>query len=210
VSPDTPLHQVAITAFATLFTTVAPFKNAPMFSALTPGWTPAARRSVALRGTSIAAAILAVFGVFGDDLLRILGISLSALRVGGGILLLLLAIQVVMERSDPSTGTHPAADERFAVFPLAIPMIAGPATITALVVLVSGQPERVAAQAVILGMTALVLVITLGMLLAAGLLEPLLGHAGMNVVGRIFGIILAALAAQLILEGVRGSGAFRP
>ena len=213
MASDSSLEQVAITAFATFFTTVAPVKAAPVFSSLTKGWTARVRRTTALKGTLIAAAILTIFGVWGDDLLRILGISLSALRVGGGILLLLLAIRLVMERTDDPSATdaldETAAAERIAVFPLAMPIIAGPASITAIVVLVSEHPERVAAQVVIMSMMALVLIVTFGMLLMAGGLERVLGQTGMNVIARIFGIILAALAAQLILEGLRGSGVFR-
>lgn len=213
VSPDSSLVQIAITAFATFFTTVAPIKAAPVFSVLTQGWTARARRTAALRGTLIAVVILAVFGIWGDDLLRILGISLPALRVGGGILLLLLAIRLVMEPTDTAAAAPPlneaSAAEHIAAFPLAMPIIAGPASITAVVVLVSEHPAHVAAQVVILGMMAFVLMVTLGMLLMAGQLERLLGSTGMNVIGRIFGIILAALAAQLILEGLRGSGVFR-
>ena len=211
--PDLPLHQVAITAFATFFTTVSPVKASPVFSALTRGWTPRARRTTALKGTVIAAVILMLFGVWGDDLLRILGIRLAALRVGGGILLLLLAIQIVMERTDAASAVCPpdeaSAAERIAVFPLAMPMLAGPASITAVVVLVSEHPDRVAAQAVILSMMMLVLMVALALLLMSGGIERLLGPTGTNVISRVFGIILAALAAQLILEGIRGSGAFR-
>jgi len=212
MAADPSLNQVALTAFATFFTTVSPIKAAPVFSALTQGWTARARQTTALKGTLIATMILLVFGLWGDDLLRILGISLSALRVGGGILLLLLAIQFVMEPADRASGVAPteeaAAAERIAVFPLAMPMIAGPASITAVIVLVSAHPDRLAAQAVILSMMGLVLLVTLGLLLIAGALERLLGHTGMHVIGRIFGIILAALAAQLILEGLGGSGVF--
>ncbi len=207
------LSQLALTAFATLFTTVAPLKAAPVFSALTRGWTTRARRTTAVRGTVVAALILALFGIWGDDLLRVLGISLPALRVGGGILLLLLAINLVMERTDTAPASRPLdearAAERIAVFPLAMPMIAGPASITAIIVLISEQPDRMVAQVVVLAMLALVLLITLLMLLMAGTLERVMGDSGMSVVGRIFGIILAALAAQLILEGLRGSGVFR-
>jgi multiple antibiotic resistance protein len=212
MAPDPSLHQVALTAFATFFTTVSPFKAAPLFSALTRGFTPRARRVTALKGALIAAVILTLFGVWGDDLLRILGISLAALRVGGGILLLLLAIRIVMERTDADDDASPpdeASGGHIAVFPIAMPVIAGPASITGVVVLVSEHPDRVAAQAVILAMMVLVVMATLGLLLMAGVLERLLGHTGMSVIARIFGIILAALAAQLILEGIRGSGAFR-
>src|SRR5262245_13111507 len=124
MAADSSLSQVAITAFATFFTTVAPVKAAPVFSALTQGWTSRARRITALKGTLVAAVILMIFGLWGDDLLRILGISLAALRVGGGILLLLLAIQLVMERTDEASDVRPSDEtstaERIAVFPLAM------------------------------------------------------------------------------------------
>jgi len=205
------MFDIALTAFATFFVTVSPLKAAPVFATLTEGWRPEARRRAAIRCVTIAAAVLVGFGIGGDDLLRLFGISLPALRVGGGILLLLLSINMV---SGPaSTPTDPperrAEGRDIAVFPMAMPMLAGPATITAVLVHISPHENRVLEQAVTLGMLGLVLLLTLGLLLGAERLARLLGQAGIAVVTRIFGILLTALAAEMILQGVKGSGVFR-
>jgi multiple antibiotic resistance protein len=169
---------------------------------------------MAVKGTVIAGIILLIFGIWGDDLLRLLGISLPALQIGGGILLMLLAIDLVFERAlghDPATA-GPQADARppdIAAFPLAMPMLAGPATITAVVVLISEVPDAVLSQIVILGTLGLVLLITLALLLLAELFQRLVGETALNVFSRILGLLLMGLAAELILNGLRGSELFK-
>ncbi len=206
--------RTALVAFTTFFVTIAPVKAAPVFSALTRGGDPAFRRRMAIKGTAIAGIILLFFGVWGDDLLRLLGIGLPALRVGGGILLMLLSIDMVFDRPwhvnpadhEPGPGGGPPD---IAAFPLAMPMIAGPATITAVVVLISEFPESVLTQVVIMTMLFLVLLITLAVLLLAGVVQRLVGETAMNVITRVLGILLMALASELVLEGLRGSGIFK-
>lgn len=201
--------RTALTAFATFLVTVAPLKVAPVFLTLTRHLDTAAQRRVAIRGTVLAGIIMGLFGVAGDDALRILEISLSGVRVGGGVLLLLLAIQLVSGR-EPGGGADPAAPAGdIAVFPLAMPMIAGPATITATIVLASELKNDAAANVTMFAMMALVLLLTLACLLAAASVDRVIGETGMSVVSRILGILLAALAADLILAGLRDSGVFR-
>ncbi len=206
--------QVALTAFATFFVTVMPLKAAPFFTALTDGWPRPERRRAAVKTVVVATSVLLLFGLGGDDLLRLFGITLPALRVGGGILLLLASISIISGPSTPGTGTDhhtPGASTGapdIAVFPMAMPVIAGPATITAVLVLVSAHPDSVMAQAVVLTMLLLVLALTLALLLLAAWLERVIGTTALGVVSRIAGILLAAIAAEMILQGIGQSGAF--
>lgn len=208
------MWHTALVAFATFFVTVAPLKVVPVFAVLTKGGDTAYCRRMAVKGTVIAGIILLLCGIWGDDLLRLLGISLPALRIGGGILLMLLAIDLVFERApraDPAIA-GPQEDERppdIAAFPLAMPMLAGPATITAVVVLISEVPDAVLTHIVILGMLGLVLLITLVLLLLAGVFQRLVGETALNVFSRVLGILLMALAAELVLNGLRGSALFK-
>jgi len=208
------VRQIALTAFATFFVTVMPVKAAPLFAALTDGWPRAARRRAAVKSIIVATAVLLVFGIWGDDVLRLFGISLAALRVGGGILLLLVSIGIVsgpaaFGPADPGSQAAHATTADIAVFPMAMPVIAGPATITAVLVLISEQQETVLAQGLVLAMLLFVLALTLGLLLLADWLERVIGTTPLGVITRIFGILLAALAAEMTLQGIRQSGAFR-
>ena len=149
--------------------------------------------------------------MFGDDLLRVIGVGLPAVRVGGGILLLLLAISIVFERPIAPSGVAEEGDrDEIAVFPLATPIIAGPGAITAVVVQASGAENRVQDTAVLILALAAVMLLTFVGFLTAGRVESWLGPTGMNVVTRILGILLAAVSAELILVGLRESGVFRP
>jgi len=208
------VRQVALTAFATFFVTVMPVKAAPFFAALTDGWPTADRRRAALRSVIVATVVLMIFGIWGDNVLRLFGISLPALRVGGGILLLLVSIGIVSGPVGPGPVAAPSSDALaraadIAVFPMAMPVIAGPATITAVLVLISEHQDMTLAQWVVLAMLLSVLALTLGLLLLADWLERVIGTTALGVTTRIFGILLAALAAEMILQGIGQSGAFR-
>jgi multiple antibiotic resistance protein len=163
----------------------------------------------------IAAGILFVFAFGGDFLLRTLGIGFPAFRIAGGILLLLLAIEMVFARaSGIRATTRPEQEEAshkddISVFPLAIPLIAGPGTLTSVLLLMGragGDPWR---EAAVLAMLAGVLMTTLLVLLTAGPLSRLLGVTGINVITRVLGILLAALACQFIIDGLLDSGVGR-
>lgn len=205
---------IAAVAFATFFVTVGPIDVAAMFAALTPGSTPAQRRVLALRGTAVATGILLVFALFGEPLLAVLGISLAALRTAGGIMLLLIAIDMVFARS--SGGVSTTADESrearhkpdISVFPLATPLIAGPGAMGAAVLLMANARGEIVHQAVVVGMMLLVLALTLAALMTASQLQRLLGVTGLHVVTRVFGVVLAALSVQFIFDGIAESGIF--
>lgn len=207
--------ETAIIAFTTLFATVGPVDVAMMFAALTTANRPARRRAMALRGTLVASGVLLFFALFGHSVLGHLGISLAALRTAGGILLLLIAIDMVFAR--PSGGVSTTDDETreaeekddISVFPLATPLIAGPGAMSAVVLLMAnahGHPER---QMVVLLCLGAVMLITLLMLLAANQIQRLIGVTGLHVISRVFGVILSALAVQFIFDGIGESGLWR-
>ncbi|MCC7411578.1 MAG: NAAT family transporter [Gammaproteobacteria bacterium] len=202
----------AAVAFAAFFATIGPIDVAVMYAALAAGASPAQRRAMAVRGTALAGAILIVFALAGEPLLRLLGITLPALRTAGGILLLLIGIDMVFARDSGGTSTT-AAESREAkrrhdlsVFPLATPLIAGPGAIGASILLIADAEGDVLAEAVVIGMLVLVLLVQLACLLAASYLNQLLGVTGMHVIARVFGVLLCALAVQFVFDGIAASG----
>jgi multiple antibiotic resistance protein len=198
-----------LASFTALFVTVNPVKGATVFAVLSEGATRQEQRRLAVRATLIATALLAIFALLGDDLLRVIGITLSGVRVGGGILLLLLSIDIVFGRSigPPSEGGGGARAD-IAVFPLATPIIAGPGAITAAVVQATEGDNGLLPTALLLVALAAVMLLTLVAFLLAAVIERGLGPTGMNVIGRILGILLAAVSAEMILAGLRQSGIF--
>lgn len=199
-----------LAAFVTLLVVVDPPGVVPIFAALTARAGAAERRKMALRGTLIAAGILVGFAIGGEVLLRLLGIGLPAFRIAGGVLLLLLAIEMVMAKHTglrATTSDEEAEGSRSAditVFPLAIPLIAGPGALTSIVLLM-GRADDYQAKAMVLGVLAVVLALMLICLLLTGPVMRLLGVTGINVISRVAGIVLAALAVQFIIDGVRAA-----
>ena len=201
-----PAYAAYVTAFVTLFVIVDPIGLTPMFVALTQGQTSQHRRRIALRACVTAAAILTLFGLLGDKVLGFVGISMPAFRIAGGILLFLTALDMLFNRrSKRREGEHPN-DNDPSVFPLAIPLIAGPGAIATMILLTTGGSAGVAwILSVHLVMLAVV-AITFVLFLAATPLERALGPVGINVVTRILGMLLAALAVQFVLDGIRAFG----
>jgi multiple antibiotic resistance protein len=193
-----------------LLVIVDPLGTAVMFVALAAHIAPAHRRSTAWRGAAIAAALLLLFAFVGRALLDILGISLPAFQIAGGLLLFLVATDMVLAlRSGIRSTTRPEEEEaahsrNIAVFPLAIPLIAGPGALTSITLLMRGAPN-VASQAWVLLALAVTMALTLVALLAATVVARFLGVTGANVVTRVLGIVLAALAAQYVINGVRAT-----
>lgn len=194
-----------ITAFVTLFVVIDPIGLMPLFIALTQG-TPQ-RRAIALRACLTAFAILAAFTVFGEAVLGFVGISMPAFRVAGGALLFLTALDMLFERR--AKRREGQAEEEDApdpsVFPLAIPLIAGPGSIAS-VILLAGQRPGLAGLGAVIGTVAAVLCVVIALFFAAGLLERALGKTGINVATRLLGMLLAALSVQFILDGLRAYG----
>jgi len=208
LAPGAPAIEPWIASFVTLVVTIDPVGVAPMFAALTAAQTPAERRRTALRGVAIGAGVLLGFALVGQVLLEALGIGLPAFRTAGGVLLLLLSIEMVMVRQSGLRATTDSEKEEsghradVSVFPLAIPLIAGPGAMTSIVLLMGEARGDLARQAGVLGELALVLALSLGCLLGAGRLMKVLGITGVNVVTRVAGILLAALALQFMIDGV--------
>ena len=204
--------EFVLASFTAVFVTVSPIKAAAIFPVLTEGVARDEQRRMAVRAVLVAFGLLVVFALFGDDLLRVIGISLSGVRVGGGILLMLLSIDIVFGRTigPGQVAAEPGMDNAtdIAVFPLATPIIAGPGAITAVVVEATEARNGVLTTVVLLGVIAAIMLLTLGGLLAAKTVQGWLGHTGMSVVVRILGILLAAVSAEMILTGLRDSGIF--
>ncbi len=199
--------ELFTSAFVTFFVVIDPPGCAPIFASLTAGADAAHRRMMALRSTAIAASILLFFALFGEDLLDALGISLAAFRIAGGIMLFLIALEMVFERRTQrrenrvnEVNATPEIED-ISVFPMAIPMIAGPGSIAS-VMLLMARSEGLPQSLVVLGALAAILVLTLVALLAAGPLMRFLGHKVEAMITRILGVILAALAAQFVIDGI--------
>ncbi|HLD14476.1 MAG TPA: MarC family protein [Burkholderiales bacterium] len=201
--------ELLFDTFIILFVVVDPIGLAPMFAALTRDDTPRQRRRLALRGVLIAGGILVAFVVVGDALLRALGIGVPAFQIAGGVLLFLLAVDMLFARHSGLRSTtereqrEAAQRKDISVFPLAIPLIAGPGALTTVLLMVGEQGDNPAVIGATLVVVILVLAIALGSLLLSGRLLRLIGETGANVVSRVLGVILAALAAQYILDGLQ-------
>ena len=165
---------------------------------------------MAIRAVVVAALILMVFALFGEQLLRTLGISLDSFRIAGGIMLFLIALEMVFEkrtqrREERAKEVLETPEvEDVSIFPMAIPMIAGPGSIASTMLLMA-RSQGLEQTFVVLGALASVLLITLAALLAAGPLMTLIGHKVETVVTRLLGVLLAALAAQFVIDGIRAS-----
>lgn len=200
-----------LVALATLFATVGVADIAFIFAALTKDNTPAERFAVATRGVLIATAILVFFGVLGDGILNVFGITIPALRTAGGILLLLIAIDMVFARHSgaTSTTTEEEVESRrrndISVFPLAMPLLSGPGAISAVILLTTGAPSDLDYWLVFVALLIIMLAAWLTLLLAIPI-QRLLGITGLAVVSRMVGILLAALAVQFLFDGVKSSG----
>jgi multiple antibiotic resistance protein len=197
-----------VAAFVTLFVVVDPVGLAPTFLAVTHGLPAKARKRIALRACVIAGLVLAGTALVGDWLLRQLGIGVPAFRIAGGLLLFAVASEMVFgSRIDrQSKQAEEALEEHvrhIAAFPLAIPLMAGPGAITA-TLLLAGQAEgRPLSLAILLGVIAAVIAACLAVYLLASRIARLLGVTGNVVLSRLLGVVLAALAVQFVIDGVR-------
>lgn len=206
--------ELFISAFITLFVVIDPPGCAPIYAGLTKGATHVQARSMALRATVIAAIILLTFALFGQQLLGALHIELDSFRIAGGLMLFFIAFDMVFEKRTQrreeraekvaAQSTHGPEIDDVSVFPMAMPMLAGPGAIAAIMLLMNeadGLPEMIE----VLGALAAVLAITAVALVAAGPLIRLLGDKVEAVITRVLGVLLAALAAQYVIDGLKGS-----
>jgi multiple antibiotic resistance protein len=205
------MTELFLSAFVTLFVVLDPPGMAPMFAALTTKETDTARRRIALRGTLIAGIILIPFAFIGEWVLRMLGVTIDSFRIAGGLLLFMVAVDMIFAHETPLRRTTPGETEEAAqrhdisVFPLAIPLIAGPGAMTTVVLLMQQAEGEVVHQGVVLAVLVLVLaLVLLGLLLATRMMR-LIGVTGANVITRVLGVILGALAVQYVVDGIAGS-----
>jgi multiple antibiotic resistance protein len=205
--------ELYLAAFATFFVLINPAGVAVTFASLTAGYAQGQRVSVAVRAVIIAGIVLFSFAFLGQWLLQQLGVTLDAFRIAGGVLLFLIAIDMLFERrqarreetvSKVAEARASGQMDDISVFPLAIPLITGPGAI-ATMLLFFNEHTATQERAAILGAAGATLLLTLGLLLATGPLIRVMGATVLMVMTRIFGIMLAALAAQFVVDGVQGA-----
>ncbi len=207
-----PSLDSVINAFITLFVTIDPLGNMPLFLGLTAGMSAAVRRNIAIRGSGIALAILVLFALTGMAVLDAIGITIDAFRIAGGLLLFVTAFEMIyglrQERREEASNTA-AADHiaSLAVFPLAIPLLAGPGTISATILLSSELSEDPsvslwAGRLTLVAIITIMMALTAAVLIAAHWLDKYIGATGKLVVTRLLGVLLAALSVQYIADGV--------
>jgi multiple antibiotic resistance protein len=206
----TLLTELFLSAFVTFFVVIDPPGCAPIYAGLTKGASAAQARNMALRATFIASIILLIFALFGQELLGALHIELNSFRIAGGLMLFFIAFDMVFEkrtqrreeRAEKIAQTPEIED--VSVFPMAMPMLAGPGAIAA-VMLLMNEANGLSESLEVLAALAAVLVITAASLVAAGPLIRLLGDKVEAVITRLLGVLLAALAAQYVIDGLKGS-----
>ena len=192
-------------AFILLFAVIDPIGTIPIFLGVTRGLEGPARKAIALRAVSIAAGILLFFILAGQVLIEHMEISLPAFQASGGLVLLIFALNMVFgkEGHGPDAGSSDDDHRHIAVFPMAIPAIASPGAILAVVLLTDNHVYSVGHQVVTTGIVLLVLGITLGLLLAADRIQRGIGKTGITVVTKIMGLLLCGIAAESILAGIK-------
>ncbi|WP_281982856.1 MarC family protein [Thalassorhabdomicrobium marinisediminis] len=198
-----------ITAFVALFVVIDPIGLAPLYVALTAGMSPAKRRAIGIRACAVSIAILFVFSLAGNDILEFAGISMPAFRIAGGILLFLTALDMLFERRQKRREDRAEEDDLDeddpSVFPLAIPLIAGPGSITTIILLV-GQTDNTVGYAAVMGVLLGIMAMVFVMFLASTRIERMLGKTGITIITRLLGMLLAALSVQFVLDGLSSFG----
>jgi len=204
------LPELFVSALITLFVVIDPPGCAPIYAGLTKEATTAQARIMALRATAIAAVILVIFAFFGEDLLSALHIELNSFRIAGGLMLFWIAFEMVFEKRTKRrteraerVNANPEIED-VSVFPMAMPMLAGPGAIAAIMLLMN-EAEGVEQTIEVFAALILVLAITAAALIAAGPLIRLLGDKVEAVITRLLGVLLAALAAQYVIDGLKGA-----
>lgn len=199
-----------IAAFTTMFIIMDPPGLVPVFIALTQGMSAEQRRTIAVRACIVAGVLMILFLFVGEAVLGFIGISMDAFRIAGGILLFLTALDMLFQRRQARRADNAAEGQAEhqddpSVFPLALPLIVGPGAITT-IILLAGNATSAADFGAIAGVLMAVLLITFLAFLVAPSIERALGKTGLNIVTRVLGMLLAALAVQFVLDGLRGFG----
>lgn len=202
--------SIYLTAFVTLFVVIDPIGLTPVFIALTPGLSAAQRHRIGFRALAIAAILMMIFALAGEAILGAIGISISAFRIAGGLLLFLTAIDMLFERRTERRehqGEGDPIQHDPSVFPLAMPLLAGPGALASMILL-TGEAPGVLHMVMINLVMLSVLVIAMALFLVATPLARALGRTGVMVVTRLLGMLLAALSVQFVIDGLKGSGLF--
>ncbi len=203
------MTDIVLQTFVTMFVIIDPIGLTPMFIGLTSGATTVYRRKMAVRGVIFGALILLFFALIGHEFLGLLGIEMSSFRIAGGAMLFLTGLEMVFakrtnrrkESADKIVEDHDMDD--ISVFPVAIPFLAGPGSITSIMLLMERQNGDLAHQVTVLGITGVVFLICLVLFLLSDKLEKILGETVSSIFSRILGVLLAALASQYIIDGIR-------
>jgi len=204
------MYEQLLSFFVTFLVVVVPIGVLPVFIALTEGVSEVERRRMARKGVIIAGCIFLLFALGGRAFLQVLGISLDSFRIFGGLLLLLIALEMVFAREYGSRSSRSEEQEGrtkadISVFPLAFPFIAGPGSLTAILLAFGPASGNVLLYAGLLLCVAVSLVCALLILYAVGPFIRIMGVTGANVMNRLFGVVLGALAVQHVIDGLRGS-----
>ena len=228
--------ELALTSFMTLFVIIDPPGNLPIFLSLTAGTPASHQRAMAIKAPVIALCVLLLFALAGKSLLSFIGIEMPAFRIAGGLMLLLVALEMVFEKTaqrksdsahkvhqrklkasgaaaasqnskqdsdsdQPDDDSKPAVD--VSVFPLAIPILAGPGAITTVLLLISQQSDGWVGTSVVLGVVVVLMALCMALFLLSSKLDKLLGSTVTNILTRLFGVILAALSIQFVIDGIK-------
>lgn len=207
--------SLLLAAFVTFFVTIDPVAMAPMFVTMTSRMSPAWRRTMAWKSVAIATGILLAFAFGGAWLLEQIHVSIDAFRIAGGLLLFLIAVDMLFEKRAErreeraekvaaQQAEHPESQDDISVFPLAIPLIAGPGAIAS-IMLFFAEHDGPGERAVILLGAGANLGLCLVAFLMAGQLARVMGPTVGSMLTRVFGILLAALAAQFVVDGIRNA-----
>ncbi len=202
------MYEVALSAFVALFVIIDPIGNTPIFVALTQGTDSKHRRAMAIKGPLVAMLILTLFAWVGTDLLGILGISMPAFKIAGGLMLAVIAFEMVFEKrnrrkSKSAEELNKVTDpDDISVCPIAIPMLAGPGSIATVMLLMVKHQNDLTSQFIVIGALAVVLTACLVLYLLSGWFERFIGQTVSNVITRLLGVILSALAVQFVTDGL--------
>jgi len=204
--------EIALTSFTTFFATIGPVEAAVLFATLTPKMIARTRAAIAVRATVIATLILLIFTLLGQPVLDQLGVTIPALQTAGGIILLIIALDMIFARPSSAFKLTRLEDaeaqtkDDIAVFPLATPLLAGPGAMSAGILLAANVQGDVVALSLTVAALLAVMAITLALLLLSQQLNAMIGITAQRVLMRVFGILLAAIAVQAVFSGVGASG----
>ncbi len=200
--------DIIIPVFTTLFVTIDPLGIIPVFISLTNGSSERYKHQMAIKSCIIGFCVLTAFAIAGKKLFSLLGIDIPAFRIGGGIMLFIIALEMVFEkrtdrREDSANKINEATHDDISVFPLAIPLIAGPGSITSLFLFTSHYGDNVVSQGIVIAVMLGVVFITYLAFYFSTIIDKALGKTITNILSRIFGIILVAMSVQFIIDGIK-------